>query len=510
MTHLAYHHLRPAYGDIHNHCGISYGHGPLKDALANARERLDFVSITGHAHWPDMPEANERIQHIIDFHLKGFEKLKGGWNEMMAELRQADEDGRFVVFPAFEVHFCACGDRNVLYKDLGGEILYPTGIEDLHRHLRQLRAEGVETLCQPHHIGYKKGTRGMDWLSHDPALEPLVELLSMHGCSEESDNTRPFLHVMGPSDWEGTLQYGLKNGHIVGITGGTDHHSGHPGSYGHGLTGVWAADGSREAIWEAFFQRRTWAMTGDKIELRFSINDSPIGAVIPPRGKRHILVEVAAAGAIDYVDVIKNNRLLCRMSECDVIPQAPGQTVHTKLYLEVGWGPRGETHRWEAELGIGSGAILGLDPRFRGMQVVSPLEGTGEHASFYQSKITGRTETSVSFETVSEGTPNNFTSTSQGVCLEVEMPVDETVYAVLNGQRIEWRLRDLLEGARSGLVGGLESHAYRMNRAPMPHDWRYRLEYEDHEGREGDYYYARVRQKNDQWAWSSPIFCRDL
>lgn len=70
MKHRAY------YGDIHNHCGISYGHGSLDDAIKNAMQKLDFCSITGHAHWCDMPEPNERIAHIIDFHIVGFAKLK--------------------------------------------------------------------------------------------------------------------------------------------------------------------------------------------------------------------------------------------------------------------------------------------------------------------------------------------------------------------------------------------------------------------------------------------------
>ena len=52
--------LQAYYGDLHNHCGISYGHGTMEEALANARERLDFCSITGHAHWPDMPEPDAR------------------------------------------------------------------------------------------------------------------------------------------------------------------------------------------------------------------------------------------------------------------------------------------------------------------------------------------------------------------------------------------------------------------------------------------------------------------
>jgi len=38
------------YGDLHNHCGSSYGHGSLEDAYRNARLQLDFASVTPHAY----------------------------------------------------------------------------------------------------------------------------------------------------------------------------------------------------------------------------------------------------------------------------------------------------------------------------------------------------------------------------------------------------------------------------------------------------------------------------
>jgi len=61
----AYEHLTLYYGDLDNHCGISYGHGTIDEAIHNARERLDFCSVTGHAYWPDMPGPNERTQGLI-------------------------------------------------------------------------------------------------------------------------------------------------------------------------------------------------------------------------------------------------------------------------------------------------------------------------------------------------------------------------------------------------------------------------------------------------------------
>jgi hypothetical protein len=508
MESNAYTHYHPYYGDIHNHCGISYGLGSLEDALANARQRLDFVSITGHAHWPDMPEPSERVQHIIDFHEEGFARLKEGWASMMDTLRESNKEGKFIVYPAFEVHFCATGDRNILYKDLAGDILYPKDLDDLNNKLNKLRNQGIDTLAQPHHVGYKTGTRGIDWGTFEPEFAPVAEMLSMHGCSESSENPLPFLHVMGPSDWESTIQYGLAQGKIFGFTGGTDHHSGHPGSYGHGLTGVWAEGLSREAIWEAMYQRRTWAMTGDRIDLRFAINEAPMGSVIEPGSKNSIAVDVAAGAAIDYVDIIKNNRLLKRFSQCDFKLPEPGESIRTKLHLELGWGPRKKTQVWEVEFGIRDGKILQVEPRFRGQQVVSPLEADGNNDSCHTARVNQRSDRSVHFSAVSGGNPNNSTPNMQGMCLEIETSLNVIVYAVINGKTWEWPLTTLIEGARSDLTEGIESPAIRIHRAPLPEElsWKCLLE---EDSQDGDFYYVRVRQKNEQWAWSSPIFVRN-
>ncbi len=233
-----------------------------------------------------------------------------------------------------------------------------------------------------------------------------------------------------------------------------------------------------------------------------------MGSVLPTGRPRSVSLDVRAGGAIDYVDVVKNNRLIKRVSECDVVAQEPGETVRTKLFLELGWGPRKATFDWQAEFGISDGRILAVEPRFRGRQVVSPLD-EGEVDSYHTARVLERGEQSVSFEAVSEGTPNNFTTTSQGMCLEVEMPRDASVFAVLNGQRLEWSLKTLIEGARSGLINGMESNAWRINRAPLPHEMNYQIEFDDDSdiGKPASYY-ARVRQKNDHWAWSSPIFFR--
>ena len=92
-----YNNLNVFYGDIHTHCDISYGHGSLKEAFQNAREQLDFCSVTGHADWPDMAEPNPRIGHIIEILKTGCARLRERWADakrLSEEINIEKEDKR--------------------------------------------------------------------------------------------------------------------------------------------------------------------------------------------------------------------------------------------------------------------------------------------------------------------------------------------------------------------------------------------------------------------------------
>jgi hypothetical protein len=85
------------------------------------------------------------------------------------------------------------------------------------------------------------------------------------------------------------------------------------------------------------------------------------------------------------------------------------------------------------------------------------------------------------------------------------MPLMAGVQAVINGRKVDIPLIRLLGGASSGYIGGMESPAWRFHRAPREHELKWQVSMEDWDP-EPSFYYVRVRQKNDQWAWSSPIF----
>ena len=102
------------YGDIHNHCNISYAHGSLDDAIKNAALRLDFASITGHASWPDMDEHDPRIQHIVQFHQRGFAKLHKNWDNYLDRISKSETAHQIVLFPGYEIHSNEHGDYTIV------------------------------------------------------------------------------------------------------------------------------------------------------------------------------------------------------------------------------------------------------------------------------------------------------------------------------------------------------------------------------------------------------------
>jgi len=138
------------------------------------------------------------------------------------------------------MHSSQDGDYTIIYKEIQGEILEVNGLEELRQCLRELKSQGIDAIAYPHHIAYHQGQRGVNWRTFTEEFSPIVEIISMHGCSEADENTRPFYHTMNASDHQSTVQYGLEQGHFFGFVGSTDHHSAHPGSYGHGRLGLWA------------------------------------------------------------------------------------------------------------------------------------------------------------------------------------------------------------------------------------------------------------------------------
>jgi hypothetical protein len=493
----AFQQLSVYYGDLHNHCDLSYGHGSLADALHNARLQLDFASVTVHAVWPDLPVDDPALGYLVDYHRKGFQKAQANWPGYLATLDAANEEGRFVTFPSFEWHSLAYGDYCVYYMQAANAPLVDA--PDLPALRRAVRAAASPAFLIPHHIGYRQGWRGINWPAFSAELSPVAEIFSFHGLSESCDGPYPYLHTMGPRHEQSTAHYGWSQGHVFGLIASTDHHNAFPGSYGYGRLGVWAGELTRAAIWEAIAQRRTYALTGDRIALAFALNGQPMGAICPRAAERWIEVEVSGGGALDYVEVLHNNRIIHREN---VFPQRMAHG-RFRLHIELGWGERAETTTWDVDLRVAGGVVHTVEPRFRGYGPTDDPEENNFACSNWQQIDDGH----VRFHTCTRQNPSLHTPGTEGLSLELEGGQETTLQAVVNGQEIAVPLAELMTGARTWYLGGFVSPAICFHRAVPQTESAHRFAFlhrRDATARE--WYTVRVRQRNDQWAWSSPIW----
>ncbi len=495
-----YESLNAYFGDLHNHCAVSYGRGSLNDAIANARLQLDFASVTVHAVWPDLPVDEPELGYLVDYHRDGFARARANWPDYLVTMEEANEPGRFVTFPSYEWHSLAYGDYCVYFQQGADARIFDAA--DLPALRQALRETQRPALLIPHHIGYRRGARGINWEAFSDEFSPVAEIFSFHGLSESSEGPYPYLHSMGPRHELSTAQYGWSQGHLFGVVGSTDHHNAFPGSYGYGRMGVWAESLSRDAIWEAITARRTYALTGDRIELAFSLNGQPMGALCPPAEERWLEVAVDAGAAIDYIELLHNNTVIHRES---VLPETVDRG-RVKLFVEFGWGERPEATPWDVTLEVTGGTLLGVEPRFRGY---GPTEAPQTDAFAYADwrRIGPNT---VHFQTRTQQNPSLHTAATEGMVLEIAGDAETRVEATVNGQHHSQSLGELRHGARTVYLGGFVSPAFCFHKVAPVGEYRRRCallhRHAPDQPHRRDWYYVRVRERNNQWAWSSPIW----
>ncbi len=312
------------FGVIHGHTNCSDGIGSVEDYYACMRDdnRLDFGAVADHDH--DYETTDEHWAHI---------------QRVTAE---TNDPRRFVTLLGYEWakwRRNGAGDRNVYYDTdyqpmyRSGDEHYPTPPE-LFEALRDHHA-----IVIPHHPASTGNF--CDWADHDPEQERLVEIYSIWGSSERSahdGNPYPMrptgLPRSGFADVpidsgerpEGFVQRALAMGRRLGFVGGGDDHDGHPGDpiatgaepfrYRDGLMGVWAPELTREAIFQAMYDRHTYATTGARMIVLFRVGGAFMGEELrlaehpELAGERRIEAFIAGEARLAQVEVIRNNQVV--------------------------------------------------------------------------------------------------------------------------------------------------------------------------------------------------------
>ncbi len=294
-----------AFGDFHTHSLLSDGASTPEELLGYARDvaGLDFVAMSDHGEYVGHPD--------------------GRWAALEAAVAGASVPGRFLALPGYETTFVIgwSGHFNVYFAGPGGvPYMAPHGgrtwIPDLmtptpERLLEKLRAVEQDTLVIRHHYFATP-----DFWQESPVeddLLPMTELCSVHAiwsgqrdidayASDRSAEIRG--HVS-------TLEGALASGRVLGVGGSSDSHYTFPGDSG--LTGVVLDELGPGALFEALRARRTYATTGARIRLSFSVDGRPMGSVLTGAGTPSGELFVEGTADLEEVTIYESGRVLERV-----------------------------------------------------------------------------------------------------------------------------------------------------------------------------------------------------
>ncbi len=485
------------YGDIHNHNAMGYGIGSMERSIDIARGHLDFFAFTGHSSWHDMAAMEGgREQHWV----KGLARLREGWPQVQGLIADANRDDAFTAFLGFEWHSSHFGDQCVVFPDDHRPLAFPDTVGDLRAFCHTEQA-----LMIPHHLAYPSGRRGVNWSVFDPTCTPVVEIFSEHGNSEDDRGPLTFFnHSMGGRQTSHTVRHALDRGLRFGFVASSDSHSGFPGAYGEGLMAALVRGHDRASIIEAINARRTYALTGDRIAVGFTVDGVPMGGDLRRDGMVEVAFDVAGRDELDVVEVIQDGEIVHRAYPRIKVPLEEATGEPFQLRLEWGWGPWGDLALeriadWEFDIAVEDGALLDVFPCLQS----GPFDENRRHR----------------FERLGDGVVRVTSYTSRRGAYRLN-PNQSVVLEMTGGPhtRIGLTLRKPVTDAETTTVSDLFAGSVNRFTGPFPKEaWQWhrlvpraasavsgacRLPVSPGRG----YIYLRVRQQNGHMAWVSPVF----
>jgi len=271
------------WGDPHLHSRSSKDLDGEQDELYHfARDvaALDFVAFTENDCTrftePLTPADWERIRrHAQAFNDPGGFTAFVGWEYTLHQnpnWPQSKHSHRCVLFP---------GHDGAIHPCHAARSATPTAL------IEQFR--GQDVLLHHHHpMGYD---------ITDDTLERNIEICSgWWNCMQRPEFVES-LH--------GLLDRGLR----LGFFGASDNHERNPG-LGGALTGAWARANTREAVFEAFCERRIFATTGLRPDLRFEAAGAFMGGVTETCEDPVVQVRVRCAEPVRRIEIVRDGAVV--------------------------------------------------------------------------------------------------------------------------------------------------------------------------------------------------------
>jgi hypothetical protein len=342
------------WGDLHSQTYFSDGLRCPEELYHVARYEafLDIFGMADHAEW------------LTDRQ----------WEYFVAVTNDRNVAGQFATIVGHEWTNSKLGHRNIHYPGDWGPIVRSNrdDPDDLEALFEVARAN--DALLIPHHSA--NVTMGVNWEGgHEPEHERLVEIHSIWGNSErpaEAGNPLPIMTSGGEKAGQ-HVQDALGLGYRFGFTGGGDIHDGRPGDELHsaqempeqyrllrrqGIMGVWTTELTREAVFDALWERRCFATTNVRMPMLFEVNEAFMGQEAQAHSPRNISVWAASESPIARVDIVRNGEDWQSREPHERIVQweledeesgAAGDYYYARFTREDGW------IGWSSPVWIGEG-----------------------------------------------------------------------------------------------------------------------------------------------------------
>jgi len=307
---------RVRWGDLHGHSQLTDGTGTPDDYYIYARDvaMLDFCALTDHDHWG---------MRFVDAHAEV-------WEHLQAVTNAHNDPGAFVTLVGYEWTSWIHGHRHVLSFTDSAPML--SSIDEETDDPAELWAalRGSESLTLAHHSA--GGPIATNWdFPPDPILEPVTEVMSVHGSSEAMDSPSLIYSPLAGN----FVRDVLDKGYELGFLASGDAHDGHPGlphlspyySYRPatesspalvgtgGLAAVYTEELSRAALLKGFRARSTYATSGPRILLEATLDSHPMGSRVSPRTDDALLsIKLHGQAPIESVEVIRSGDVVMNLT----------------------------------------------------------------------------------------------------------------------------------------------------------------------------------------------------
>lgn len=303
-----------AENDLSLFWGILHGEAERFDSTANIESVLRYFRDEKVLHF----FASSPMENLDDM-------TADAWKNITYQINEFNENDRFTAFLGFQWlgEEKEEGLRDFVFSKDNKPILRRKDAKSNNLKKISKTFQPKDLLAIPTFTTGEKTT--FDFKNFSPEFERVVEIYNCWGsseCTNKEGNLRPLQRISKKEETVGCLRKALNDGHRFGfVAGGLDGRGVYKEllencpPYSEGLTAILSVEHSREALFEALYNRSCYATTGERILLWFTIAEKNMGSELSTLSKpgleynRYISGFVLGTAPLKEVTIFRNGEV---------------------------------------------------------------------------------------------------------------------------------------------------------------------------------------------------------